>query len=483
MYILMVGIASAAIYSVLIPISLDTGLTLGDLNAGTGYMFLAFGWGCLFWQPIALQYGKRPVYLISILATAGIMIWAAHTNTNGQWIASKVLQGFVGAPIESLCEVSITDVYFTHERGTYIALYGLLLAGSNFFAPIIAGFINDGQGWQWVLYWCAIFCGIGFVYIFFFLEETNFSRSTITGVEEPTKDDINASYSSKGADTEVKSSQDLPTAATYQEGLAGPTKTFWQKVRLFEPDAFSKPNRLAAMFARPLIFLSFPVAAYSGFFYGASLVWFNVLNGTASLILSGEPYNFAPSMVGVAYVSPLIGVFISSVYCGKGGDWLVVKLARRAGGIMEPEHRLWLLVPFILLAPFGLILWGVGASPNIHVHWFGLVFAMGVIAAFNVAGLQVSLAYCIDTYRDLAGEMTVTVILIRNTMSFAVSYGITPWVTNMGYQNAFILAGFAAMAQILTFLIFVKWGKKLRRASAQRFLRYVEELRAAGLVH
>lgn len=69
MYTLMVGIASAAIYSVLTPISTDTGLTLNQLNAGTGYMFLAFGWGCLVWQPLALQYGKRPVYLFSLLAT------------------------------------------------------------------------------------------------------------------------------------------------------------------------------------------------------------------------------------------------------------------------------------------------------------------------------------------------------------------------------------------------------------------------------
>lgn len=35
-----VGIASAAIYSVLVPISEATGLTLGDLNAGTGYMYV-----------------------------------------------------------------------------------------------------------------------------------------------------------------------------------------------------------------------------------------------------------------------------------------------------------------------------------------------------------------------------------------------------------------------------------------------------------
>lgn len=114
-------------------------------------MFLFFGWGCLIWQPLALQYGKRPIYLLSILATLATQIWAPYTKTNGQWIANKIVQGFVGAPIESLCEISVTDIYFTHERGRYIGLYALLLAGSNFFAPIIAGFINDAMGWQWVL--------------------------------------------------------------------------------------------------------------------------------------------------------------------------------------------------------------------------------------------------------------------------------------------------------------------------------------------
>ena len=47
-YTLMIGIASAAIYSVLVPISDATNLTLADLNAGTGYMFLAFGGLSLF---------------------------------------------------------------------------------------------------------------------------------------------------------------------------------------------------------------------------------------------------------------------------------------------------------------------------------------------------------------------------------------------------------------------------------------------------
>ncbi len=38
--------------------------------------FLFFGWGCLIWQPLALQYGKRPVYLFSMLATMVRKTWS-----------------------------------------------------------------------------------------------------------------------------------------------------------------------------------------------------------------------------------------------------------------------------------------------------------------------------------------------------------------------------------------------------------------------
>ena len=111
----------------------------------------------------------------------------------------------------------------------------------------------------------------------------------------------------------------------------------------------------------------------------------------------------------------------SSAYSGRGGDWLMLKLARRNGGIMEPESRLWLFSLSIILVPGGLILWGVGAAHN--VQWFGIVFAMGVIAITNTLGLQISISYCIDSYRELSGEAIVSVILIRNTMSFAINYG------------------------------------------------------------
>jgi hypothetical protein len=53
----------------------------------------------------------------------------------------------------------------------------------------------------------------------------------------------------------------------------------------------------------------------------------------------------------------------------------------------------------------------------------------------------------------------------------------------MGYQNAFLVAGFIGMAQVLTFLIPVKWGKKWRAASAKKYYIYVADLADAGLSH
>lgn len=55
--------------------------------------------------------------------------------------------------------------------------------------------------------------------------------------------------------------------------------------------------------------------------------------------------------------------------------------------------------------------------------------------------------------------------------------------TSMGYRNAFIVAAFAAMAQASTFLIFIKWGKKMRVKSTAKYLKYVGELKSAGLMH
>lgn len=60
---------------------------------------------------------------------------------------------------------------------------------------------------------------------------------------------------------------------------------------------------------------------------------------------------------------------------------------------------------------------------------------------------------------------------------------ITPWVTNMGYQNAFIVAAFAALVVIGSFLVFIRFGRELRKKSTQRYLKYVRQMEEDGVKH
>jgi MFS family permease len=323
---------SSAVYSVTTPISKATHLTVSDLVSGTGAMFLFYGWGCIVWQALALQYGKRPAYLISMGGSIIIMGLAPLCTTNGPYLANKILQGFFGAPVETLCEISMTDIWFAHERPLYLAVYGLSLAASGKFAPVFAAFINTGQGWKWTLWWCAIGMGVAFVYCFFLMEETNYDRHIIQStlnagsgsssedVVEPGatadeksagkraagKEQVNAELGQVNAELgQVNAELGQVTAVTY------PRKTYWQKLGVIDK---KRPNRLLDIMWSPFKFFRFPVVVWAGFMYGTNgLVWPGILNATASPLYT-KTYGFNSTDVGFAYFGAVVGMVLGYVF-------------------------------------------------------------------------------------------------------------------------------------------------------------------------
>lgn len=137
-----------------------------------------------------------------------------------------------------------------------------MLIGSNFAAPIICGFIEDGAGWQWVFYVSAIFCGVVAVFLFLFMEETNFDRS-----KWPVRDCTSHAdgHSARARDEKV-------LAREHKVRLEIPPlkeKTYRQKLKLSNT---SRPFTAHIHLRRQLAFLTWPIPLYCGFLYGSVLM-------------------------------------------------------------------------------------------------------------------------------------------------------------------------------------------------------------------
>ncbi|KAI4745995.1 MFS general substrate transporter [Aureobasidium sp. EXF-12298] len=478
LYVLGTGIATSLQYSVLVDITADTGISTNNLVQGTGVMFLFFGWACLLWQPIALTYGRRGVYLITMFLTIPIMVWTAYSSTAGEWFAHRILIGIVVSPIESLCEVTVFDLFFAHNRGTFMGLYVLTLFGSNFLAPLVAGWFNDAYGWRWTMNLGTIICGVIFIVLFFFMEETIYFRDTTLesiSVERLNTNDCPTENGRSKQMVSEKSTQAPPNIVQRSEASTTIQErtTRGNKYNLFRPLP-GRPSNLymLRMVYRPLIMIfNFPTVAWTGFLYGINLAWYNVLNGTASPVLTSEPYRWSAAQVGCVYAGPIIGAAFACLWSGKIADSITLALARRNNGIREPEHRLWVLAVSGVVSAAGLVTWGVGAYHE--VHWIGLVFGLGMLTFGCVTGGSIAVSYNVDCFKEIAGETMVSIMIIRNTIGFGISFGVTPWWITQGLQDCFITAAAISLVCTFSFLILVVYGKRLRRRSIPAYRKYM----------
>ena len=237
-------------------------------------MFLFLGWANLIWQPLALTFGRRGVYVISSFLCIWPVLWSAYSKSKGEWYAHRIILGIFAAPIESLPEVSVPDLFFAHNRGAYMGIYAFLLFGGNFFAPILAGWIDVGGGWKWTMYFGALVQAATTIVIYFWMEETMYFRSTVEGEEDAdqtTPDSRSAQGVTMPNDPE-KGTEKVAEApvAIKQPPMPGQVysapKSFWRKLALFV-DMPGRPSNKAmlTMMWRPLpLMWHFPSVSWAG---------------------------------------------------------------------------------------------------------------------------------------------------------------------------------------------------------------------------
>jgi MFS family permease len=412
----------------------DTGIAIADLSTGNGLMYLMMGWGTMITQRLALSYGRRSTIIVSAIGITAMTLWTAFISSRGEYFANRMLLGTFTSPQETLIEIIVGDLHFTHNRGKYLGLYTWHLFCGAFLSPVATGYIAQALGWRWIQYILTILGVILTIFSFFCFEETMFYRdhtiiishaqaATIQTVQVDEDNKNMVHDSEKVGPQETHTSYERPSSLPDSDlatGTKGIPRTYAQKLKLWGYRDHRQPNPFKLILLPIQLLLQFPGMFFSGVLVGGILSWYTVVGGSQALIFGRAPYNFSAHAIGLTYLSCLVGVTIGCVLSGNMSDKLAIFLARRHHGIMEPEQRLWICLISLVLHPAGCLLYGVGAS--FHIHWFGVVFGLGMICVTIPIGSTLAYTYVIDSYRELAGEGLVSIILVRNMMGKSCAY-------------------------------------------------------------
>lgn len=450
--------------------------TYDELNVSSALCFLFLGLGCLFLQPTAMKLGRRFVYLLcTILAIIANAIGIHATNVKYLY-AINAISGFAAAPVDSLVEISSTDVFFTHERASKLSWLVLSLYFGSDIGPVVAGYLPN---WQWAFKLQVIIFSVLFVCQLFLMQDTTFarhedkdltekdileqirSRETVLSAVEPSassKDDHKIRH-------EVGSAN---SAETDDDDLVGTKRSYWKSMQLVELE-FNEKRPWYVIFIRPFFMITFPAIIWGGISYGAQMMWLSLLATTQSEIYTTY-YNFSTASTGLTNLAPLVGSFLGMFYGGPFVDWVSIKLAKRNKGVLEPEFRLWPTLGVLVINAAGLLAYGL-ASSNVEPWPISVVLGQGFLGFAMSSSGPITMTYAIECYPKLASEGLVLMLFVRNLIGCGFTWALQAWLDHNGLTVVTWLMFMLSIIINGAFVIFILWGKSFRRATRANYYR------------
>lgn len=317
------------------------------------------------------------------------------------------------------------------------------------------------HGWR-SFFWLSLALSVfNLITIIFLFPETGYRRSaeSIGGQVKAEESTVLANEKEKHGEASVQSpiASDGPEGMT-QYGIGRPSK------QQFMP--FRKPHPQWKSFLIRDILSPFKVFFYPIIFWAglnvagpANLLLF--WNLTESSILSAPPYHFSPAAVGYSNFAFFIGGTIGLLTAGPFSDWVANRATRRNNGVREAEMRLPALIPFFITTVVGTV---VGAIAY-QRQWSWpiiLIFGYGLTGLSVTTVPTIAIAYAVDCYKPISGEIMVVATVIKNTCGFSLSYWVQPLAEREGIITPAMVQFALTIGPMVLGLPVYFFGKRLR---------------------
>jgi len=291
-----------------------------------------------------------------------------------------------------------------------------------------------------------------------------------TTPQSPRAPSVKSFAASHHTDVERQSQRSAsPVGRTYTRSLShGPARSLKQQLSLWNGRLSS--DKWWRVAVRPFLLFAYPSILWSALIYAMSIGWLIVLSESVGHIFEDrESYNFTPLQVGLVYISPFIGGIIGTAIAGKVSDLIVRFMARRNGGVYEPEFRLVMAIPIAISTVAGLM--GFGWSVEERDNWIVPTVFFGIISFGCSLGSTTSITFAVDSYRQYAGEALVTLNVSKNILHGLVwSLFFNRWLEKDGSRLVFNCIGGIQLACLLTTIPVYIWGKRGRMWTVRKNL-------------
>lgn len=308
----------------------------------------------LWWSAFSEQFGRRTIYIVSFALFTVFSIVSALSTNIAMLIVFRVCAGGASASVQAVGAGTVADIWESFERGRAMGIFYLGPLLGPVIAPVIGGVLTQELGWQATMWCLAIYGLVIFLLLLVLLPETLARRAK----DEPS-----------GEPLQLRRTTTVESAKIHSKKFAAGVKRY-----LIDPLTVIK-------------FLRFPPVLITVFMAAIAFGALFVSNISIQQKFSHPPYNYGQLTLGLLYIAPGAGYFVTSFFGGRWIDRIMIRQAKKANRYDEkgkliylPEDRMreniWvahIVYPLSLLTYGWAVRYGVHvAVPSIALFFFGV---------------------------------------------------------------------------------------------------------------
>ncbi|RHZ61509.1 putative MFS transporter [Aspergillus thermomutatus] len=420
----MATLTAASITPAYEDIAIEFGKSVQSVSYLTSLQIAILGGAPLFWKPLSNRFGRRPIFLLSLIISLVCNVGCAKSPTYGSMAACRALAAFFISPAAAIGSAVVTETFFKKERAKYMGVWTLMVTLGVPVGPLIFGFVAYRVGYRWIYWVLAIVNGVQFILYLFFGPETRYLGGSA-------------------------------------ESLSLDFKTQYLSFRRIDPT----PLKLSE-FYHPLTLVRharvfIPAIVYSMvFLFGSVLITVEVPQ------LLQLKFGLNAEQLGLQFLGVIIGSILGEQVGGSLSDFWMNRRARRIQGRPDPEYRLWLTYPGVILTIVGVVVFLVCTQQAPEGHWVVSPIIGTAIAAFgNQLVTTTAITYAVDNYPQDSGSVGVFITFVRQMWGFIGPFWFPDMFTNVGVaaSSAVTSSLLFVFSFLFTILLHVM-GKKWRNA-------------------